>query len=348
MTVTTLTILLAVTVAAGLAFAWLAVRRGRRSHAAEAAVLTVVRSWSEDGSSRGRVCAAAQLVARAEIAFLAEPSRRDDVIAITAASGATELLDLETPLDPESSILARALVRGEPIHVPRVADFPPGPATSSPAPRSGRGYLHPVLREDRILGVLALGWREEQPDLDPVRAELVDRLADEAARAIERDAHVNLLARQARTDELTALPNRRAWDEAVEREMARAERSGEPLCLALLDLDHFKAYNDLHGHPAGDAHLRGRRRRGGARCARSTSWPATAARSSACCCPSCDLEEAREVARPRARARPRRRVRLGRRRRATTARESADSLLARADAALYRAKHAGRATTVPA
>jgi len=64
------------------------------------------------------------------------------------------------------------------------------------------------------------------------------------------------LDRMARTDALTGLPNRRAWDEALEGELARANRSGSPVCTALLDLDHFKEFNDLNGHPAGDSHLR--------------------------------------------------------------------------------------------
>jgi diguanylate cyclase (GGDEF)-like protein len=66
---------------------------------------------------------------------------------------------------------------------------------------------------------------------------------------------VNLDA-MARTDALTGLPNRRAWDEALDHELARADRSEAPVCAALLDLDHFKEFNDLNGHPAGDTHLR--------------------------------------------------------------------------------------------
>jgi diguanylate cyclase (GGDEF)-like protein len=60
------------------------------------------------------------------------------------------------------------------------------------------------------------------------------------------------VGRLARTDSLTGVANRRAWDEELPRELARAARSGEELCLALVDLDHFKAYNDRHGHTAGD------------------------------------------------------------------------------------------------
>jgi len=60
----------------------------------------------------------------------------------------------------------------------------------------------------------------------------------------------------ARSDSLTGLPNRRALDEQLPREMARARRAEADLCLAILDLDHFKAYNDTHGHLAGDEMLR--------------------------------------------------------------------------------------------
>ena len=56
------------------------------------------------------------------------------------------------------------------------------------------------------------------------------------------------LNEQARLDPLTGLANRRALVAALERALA----AGRPACLALLDIDHFKAINDTHGHPAGD------------------------------------------------------------------------------------------------
>ena len=64
------------------------------------------------------------------------------------------------------------------------------------------------------------------------------------------------VGRLARTDSLTGVPNRRPWDEELARELARAGRSGQPVCVALLDLDHFKGYNDRHGHQAGDRFLK--------------------------------------------------------------------------------------------
>ena len=62
--------------------------------------------------------------------------------------------------------------------------------------------------------------------------------------------------RLARVDELTGLPNRRAFVEALDTEIARARRFGSELSLVLADLDRFKEVNDTHGHQAGDACLR--------------------------------------------------------------------------------------------
>jgi diguanylate cyclase (GGDEF)-like protein len=63
---------------------------------------------------------------------------------------------------------------------------------------------------------------------------------------------VRALARLVRTDPLTGLANRRGWDEQLDRELARARRSGGAVSVALLDFDNFKAFNDAHGHQAGD------------------------------------------------------------------------------------------------
>lgn len=59
----------------------------------------------------------------------------------------------------------------------------------------------------------------------------------------------------AQTDSLTGVPNRRGLDIAMEREIAASRRQGAPLSLAMVDVDFFKAYNDLYGHLAGDTCL---------------------------------------------------------------------------------------------
>lgn len=58
--------------------------------------------------------------------------------------------------------------------------------------------------------------------------------------------------RSAETDHLTGLPNRRAFETYLDREVAEAAEAGDPLCVAFCDIDHFKRVNDTHGHEAGD------------------------------------------------------------------------------------------------
>ena len=99
------------------------------------------------------------------------------------------------------------------------------------------------------------------PALEPLAAAFWTGVAGIAGFAInelvrQRERLQSQLGAMARTDALTGLPNRRAWDEALDRELELANRSGSPVCVALLDLDHFKEFNDLNGHPAGDTHLK--------------------------------------------------------------------------------------------
>jgi diguanylate cyclase (GGDEF)-like protein/PAS domain S-box-containing protein len=72
----------------------------------------------------------------------------------------------------------------------------------------------------------------------------------------EREELLGKVREMATHDSLTGLSNRRMLEEQLPREMARARRTGSPLCVALIDIDHFKAYNDSHGHLAGDEVLR--------------------------------------------------------------------------------------------
>ncbi|WP_250035407.1 GGDEF domain-containing protein [Paractinoplanes maris] len=82
---------------------------------------------------------------------------------------------------------------------------------------------------------------------------VVSRMA-QLLREVERQARqVRELARR---DELTGLPNRRAWNDELPRALEHARRDGRPVTVALLDLDRFKLFNDTYGHPAGDRLLK--------------------------------------------------------------------------------------------
>lgn len=67
---------------------------------------------------------------------------------------------------------------------------------------------------------------------------------------------LDAFASEARTDMLTGLKNRRAFDEELRRQFAQRQRQGVHFSLIMMDIDHFKAFNDVHGHLSGDLALR--------------------------------------------------------------------------------------------
>lgn len=163
----------------------------------------------------------------------------------------------------------------------------------------------------------------------------------------ERENLLAEVAALARSDALTGLPNRRALDEQLPREMARARRAESDLCLAIVDLDRFKDYNDTHGHLAGDEMLR--------RCAQA--WDSelrgedTIVRFGGeeflVVLPDTEPELGAEIVeRLRAATPPGQTCSAGLA--CWNLSESAEDLVGRADSALYRAKASGRDRLVQA
>ena len=107
---------------------------------------------------------------------------------------------------------------------------------------------------DRLVAFLVVSWDQAQPAVQE-QLGLVELLAAEAGTLLELDDTKRRLETLARTDPLTGLPNRRAWDQTLEVELSRSRRDGRPLVVAIADLDHFKRYNDAYGHHAGDVLL---------------------------------------------------------------------------------------------
>jgi diguanylate cyclase (GGDEF)-like protein len=120
---------------------------------------------------------------------------------------------------------------------------------------SGSGYVcQPLVAQNHLMGLL---YREAY---GPAFAEGADQLATMLAEQVSLAlANLDLreqLRSQAIRDQLTGLYNRRFLEDALTRETGRAARSGEPVAVAILDVDHFKRVNDTYGHEAGDAVLR--------------------------------------------------------------------------------------------
>jgi diguanylate cyclase (GGDEF)-like protein len=174
-----------------------------------------------------------------------------------------------------------------------------------------------------------LAWREFR-----TRAEL--ERAQERSRELLAE-----LERLSREDGLTGLANRRCWDEQVQREVERARRGRRPLSVLLCDVDHFKLINDHHGHAEGDAVLRRVGERISSRVRAGDVVARVGGDELGVCCPDTSLEDAVALALelrsvlvdPTSSVT----VSIG-----VAALEPVDtapeSLLARADQALYRAK----------
>jgi diguanylate cyclase (GGDEF)-like protein len=148
------------------------------------------------------------------------------------------------------------------------------------------------------------------------------------------------VGRLARTDALTGVANRRAWDDELPRELARSTRSGQPLCVALLDLDHFKAYNDQYGHQAGDRLLKAAAAAWQSRLRKTDLLARYGGEEFAVLLPDCGLDSAMEIAERLRTAQPEGTCSIGVA--AWGGREATTQLVDRADRALYAAKEGGR------
>jgi len=120
----------------------------------------------------------------------------------------------------------------------------------------------PLKVGDEVYGLLYLTDKQDGTPFGPDDRDTVEALALAAGIGIENSRlHAALrlvteLQYDIRQDHLTGLDNRRSWDERLGAELGRSRRSGDPLSVALLDLDGFKGVNDRNGHLAGDQALR--------------------------------------------------------------------------------------------
>jgi diguanylate cyclase (GGDEF)-like protein len=229
------------------------VLRLRQHQDAIARVTTAARGIAYEGDNREGICHAALDLAGADMALLVEP--RAQSLVSTAGAG-QQMPPVRIELGTEPSAVEIAYRSEEPFFL---ADVQTHPAVSTRlvAPTSlSSAYYQPVLRADEVVGVLVVGWRTPRARVRRSIVEALALLAAEAAVAMERADRFTTVASLAASDPLTGLPNRRRWDEEAARMVARAERTGEPLTIALMDLDRFKAYNDAHGHQAGDRLLK--------------------------------------------------------------------------------------------
>jgi diguanylate cyclase (GGDEF)-like protein len=289
------------------------------------------------------VCEAASDVASADVVALLEPSP-DEAALIVTSSSEPDIVGATVQLG-QPSLAGRALREAGAVYEP---DLMPHGAAAWPLRQCGArsAVWHPVQGERGARALIALGWRRPMRQTERLRASL-ELLAGETGVAMDRAASLERLTVLARTDPLTDLSNRRAWQDELARELSRADRGGEPLSIGLIDLDDFKAFNDRWGHAAGDRLLLTAAARWRRRLRLSDLLARIGGDEFAVILPACEIEQA---------------AALGDQLRAAlpdglscsigvtewVPGESAERVLDRADRALYAAKDAGRNRVVAA
>ncbi len=187
----------------------------------------------------------------------AEPGRRFTVAATFGCLDA--LAGVSDRLDP-GSFAARALAEGTPLPHVSLDRASPRPllAIDESVGPSHVGDLRaiPLIVAGEANGVLLVAARPGEH----LRQGLIDAIvaiADVLALALSSAHAFDVVEKKATTDGLTGVWNRRTLDEKTAEAVARARRSGSPLCVMMTDIDHFKSVNDTWGHATGDEVLKG-------------------------------------------------------------------------------------------
>lgn len=114
------------------------------------------------------------------------------------------------------------------------------------------GLAAPLKWQDETRGVLHVEWQPGEKHYIEIERDLLGMFANSASIALKNWELYDELEQMATHDSLTGLYNRRHFFEALDKYMALAHRQSGSMSLVLVDLDHFKYFNDSYGHPAGD------------------------------------------------------------------------------------------------
>jgi diguanylate cyclase (GGDEF)-like protein len=301
------------------------------------------RAVLRETDARSAMCRAAAEVCGARVATLMEPDGDGHLVA-TACHGA-DLVGLTVPLDGQSMVGAaylgaRTLTVADVSANDRVnQDLLRVWGNEGLEPLVGAAWV-PVVNRGHCVGLVSVGFDRTVTDW-PSRVTALEVLAGETAVALERQDLLRRLSAEAGSDGLTGAANRRTWDEVVPIRLQQSQRAGAPLSVGLLDLDHFKRYNDEHGHLAGDDLLRNAVKAWQQRLRPDDLLCRWGGEEFVVLLPSCTLIGAARLADDLRAMLP-----SGQTTSAGVATwngiESAAELLARADAALYAAKRGGR------
>lgn len=143
-----------------------------------------------------------------------------------------------------------------PAHGIRCGHQVADPVAGQAPEQAGTTLCTPLYVEGELLGVLHLHGASQAAAFGDSVQQRVEVFGEVVKLGLSNLRLRDSLREQALRDVLTGLPNRRLFDETLPRELARCLRTNQPLTVAVIDVDHFKQFNDRYGHDAGDQVLR--------------------------------------------------------------------------------------------
>ena len=189
--------------------------------------------------TRWAICEAARQVAKATWVCLLEPDSNGRRLVATAATAA-EVEGTEAWLTNDESPAVRSFESGRPHFAQDVSDpelFRGGDGVPNAV---SSALFYPVPGRDGSLAVIAAAWDHPAKRLSETLPAVMEALTAEAAGVIERTSLIMRLESAVKVDETTGLPNLRAFQEELPREISRARRSRKPLSVVMLDIGEFE------------------------------------------------------------------------------------------------------------
>lgn len=171
---------------------------------------------------------------------------------LLAFRGSSPPVEMQPGIDP---MLMQAMRSHEPTLI-KDLDAETDPRVSSLMPGAKHVVLVPLFAEGHPLGVMVGEIGVSKGRIERRVLSMLMQFASHSALALRNAWLLEQVQRLAETDALTQVANRRLFETTLARELSRAARSGENVSLIMLDVDHFKLFNDAHGHQAGDDVLR--------------------------------------------------------------------------------------------
>jgi len=182
-------------------------------------------------------------------------NQSDETLKVSHAFGIDKELLGDISLKLSEGISGETARTRSPIIIPDLAADGRYLACKGKINNSGSMLSLPLMSRNRLCGVLNL----HKPDIngfDDTAVTFAQAIASQAAISIENAQLYKQAKEQSITDELTGLANRRNFREILKREVTQAQRYASYISIALIDIDHFKKFNDWHGHLQGDVVLK--------------------------------------------------------------------------------------------